>query len=215
MDKLSQNQIMAIEKDILFKDGYFEGHQDIKEYNYEELILNNYQYFLRSEIEHDKKYKQPIGYLIIVNHEQKTIFSYQRASKDNEYKEKRLQGRWSWGIGGHIEKNDLEFSANNNPIKISTARELEEETGLKIDPDNLKNLGYINNDTDDIGSVHFGVLYIIETELLQLSSSSLEIKNGQFRSIQKLLEMIKSNDYQVEEWSRISLDLIKQYLKIN
>lgn len=202
--------IMAIKKEILFKDGYFEGFREKNILDYEAQILANYSYYQRTAVEHDKNLKQPIGYAVIINPKLKKVFAYQRANKEKEYSEKRLWGRWSWGVGGHVEKDDLE---KGNPIRISTLREVEEEAGLNAKEQDLDILGYINNDTDDVGSVHIGILYVLKTDLEEFKSTNQEIITSGMKTIEELEEIINSQNYQVEEWAKISWPVIKNYLK--
>lgn len=200
--------IMAVKREILFGNDYFEGFRPANVVDYKSRILENFEWVKRSYAEKNPQYKQPIGYSIIVNPTSKRIFAYQRPM-DEEYDEKRLRGRWSWGIGGHIEK--LDIKSCENPIHASVVRELKEEIGIEARNPDL-NLGYINNDTDEVGRVHFGLLYIVETTKV-IEPKSPEIKNGELKTIEELEEICRSSESTVEEWSKISFDPLKLYLK--
>ena len=201
--------VMVVNKKFLFNNDYFEGFKSHDETDYESRILKNFSYMKREPAENDIMHKQPIAYSIIVNPSLKKVFACKRASKDSKYGEKRLQGKWSWGVGGHIEKVD---TVNGNPIHESMLRELGEEVYMDgtVTP---KMLGYINNDSDDVGKFHFGVLYILETDSKIVKPKSPEIDNGKLRTIQELEEMCLNPDYTVEEWSKISLEPLKKYLQ--
>jgi len=202
---------MVIDKEILFDfdTDYFEGFKPRNEVDYESRILKNFCYMKRRLAEKDPTYKQPISYSIIVNPTLKQVFAYQRSARDSKYSEKRLQGKWSWGIGGHIEKFDTQ---NGNPIHTSMLRELKEEVEINgtIKP---KILGYINNDSDEVGKVHFGILYVIETNAKIVKPKDPEIDNGKLRPIRELKKTCSSPEFTLEEWSRISLEPLKQYLQ--
>ena len=112
-------RIIVVNTKTLFGNNYFEGFRPAEEFDYESKILSNYQIMRRGSVaepknhpegnaERNTEFKQPIGYTMIVNPQFKKVFAYQRSSKDSEYKEKRLQGKWSWGLGGHIEPFDAE-----------------------------------------------------------------------------------------------------------
>jgi predicted NUDIX family phosphoesterase len=201
--------ILVVEKSQLFGSNYFEGFRPQSEIDYASRILSHFTYMKRGLAEQDPRHKQPIGYSIIVNPALKKIFAYQRASHDAKYGEKRLQGKWSWGVGGHIEKIDTDAG---NPLEMSMQRELEEEVSISgsITP---KILGYINNDSDEVGKVHFGVLHIVETDATSISPKDAEIDNGKLRTIAELEKICASPDYKVEEWSRIALEPLKQYFR--
>jgi len=199
--------IMVVPCKLLFGSDYFKGFRPHNELDYASRILSHFTYMKRGLAEQDPSHKQPIGYSIIVNPKLKKIFAYQRASHDEKYGEKRLQGKWSWGVGGHIEKMDTD---NGNPLQMSMRRELEEEVSISgsITP---KILGYINNDSDDVGKVHFGVLHIVETDATTVKPKDAEIDNGKMRTMAELEAICASPSFAVEEWSRIALEPLKQY----
>jgi predicted NUDIX family phosphoesterase len=198
-------EIMVVPKRDLFENNYFEGFMKKNSVDYEGRILSNFVYIQRSLAENSPEYKQPVGYAIIVNPKTKKIFVYQRA-KDKNYNEKRLQGNWSWGLGGHIEKVD----STGSPIYTSILRELNEEVNIE-DYTNPVVLGYINDDSNDVGKVHFGVLYVIETNF-DVTPKDAEIASGKFMDINEL-EKICSLDQKIDSWSKISFAPLKEYLE--
>lgn len=202
--------IMVVQRDILFGKDYFEGFKNPNEVDYESRILQNFKWMKKNVAEHDPTHKQPVGYSMIVNPDLKQVFAYQRSSEDAEYTEKRLQGKWSWGVGGHIERFD---NLNRNPIHASMMRELEEEVETN-DSAKPKLLGYINYDSDNVGEVHFGILYLVETHSKIIRPKDPEIDSGQLRSVEELQNICSAPKFIVEEWSRISLEPLKEYLRI-
>ncbi len=200
-------QILVVERDKLFSEGYFEGFKEHSERNYEAIILSNMKSMRRGDAEVDPTHKQPIGYTLIVNPKDKKVFAYQRSSKDEEYTEKRLQGKWSWGVGGHI---DAFESNESNPIKTSMKREIFEEIEIIGNVLDTKVLGYINDEGDDVGKVHFGILYLIEIDGDAKPKDS-EMSQGKLMDISELEEICNSQDCEVEGWSKISLDPLKKY----
>lgn len=202
MDK-NEKQIMVVPRDVLFSGKQFEGFQNHGEINYESVILENHLYLKRGLAEEDPGHKQPIAYCMIVNPELKKVFAFQRSSKDKHYHEKRLHGKWSWGVGGHIEKID-----GDNPIHTSMLRELSEEIEMNGSM-NPKVIGYINDESDPVSQVHFGVLYLIETDSTIIKPRDQEMAEGELRSMEEL-EKITSTEV-VEEWSKIALGPLKQY----
>ena len=197
---------MVVKRDILFAQKYFQGFASAKEQNYYDIINKEYFYISRGEAEHNPQLKQPIAYCAIVNNNR--VFAYQRSKKSSEYKETRLQGKWSWGIGGHIDKID---EAAKDPIYTSMMREIDEEIYLP----NFKEpkvLGYINDDETDVGQVHFGVLLLINTDVDEIKPKDQEIAWGGFKSIDELSEIVADPQQQVESWSEISLTPLKEIL---
>ena len=208
MDEKDQ-MIMVVKKDILLGANYFQGFRPSNEFDYESVILNNFEYVRRGDVEEDPIHKQPIGYSLIINPSLKQVFAYQRSSKDDEYPERKLQGRWSWGIGGHIEKVDIQLG---NPIYESIKRELSEEvSGLEKNPE-IEALGYINDDKDPVGKVHFGVLYVVKTNSTILEPLDPAVETGELKSINELEKICSSSKLIVEGWSKIALNPLKKYL---
>lgn len=199
--------IMAVENSRLFSGDYFQGFRPHSEVDYVSRILNDHKFVRRGPIEIDFEHKQPIGYAIIVNPGLGKVFAYQRSQKGGD---KRLHDKWSWGIGGHIEKSEEE---SENPIYASLIREIEEEVDIKGSVKSVKVLGYINDDSDEVGRVHFGILYLIETDSTEIIPRDAEIKIGDLKDIGELEEICASDECTVESWSRIAFEPLKRYLE--
>ena len=207
MDK-NDKRILVVAREHLFSEQpAFQGFQDHVHYDYEAVILNHSTLRRRGDVEEDPFFKQPIAYSLIVNPSFAEVFVYQRASHHKDYGEKRLQGKWSLGVGGHIEQPDLH---NGNPIRTSSLRELQEEVSI-LGSITLNVLGYINDDANPVGQVHFGILYLLETNARTVVSNSPEMANGALYRFHDLTQMCSSPSYDFEEWSRIALEPLKSY----
>jgi len=205
VDKFDK-EILVIDRATLFAEGYFQGFSPAETLDYYKVIQDNYFYKRRGDVEPDSSFKQPIAYAVIVNKITKHIFAYQRAGNEN-YTEKRLRGKWSWGIGGHIDKVDSE---DQEPVITSLFRELEEE--LVIDSfDEPLLMGYINDDQTEVGAVHFGLLYLIQTESTKIKPKDPEISWGGYMSYDQLEEICMLAEKNVETWSEISLEPVRKY----
>ncbi|HPR89362.1 MAG TPA: NUDIX domain-containing protein [bacterium] len=204
----SDRKIMVVDRATLFADQYFQGFAPAAAHDYQSRIQDHYVYELRNEVEVRPEYKQPIAYAIIVHKESKEVFAYQRSTKEGHYNETRLRGKWSWGIGGHIDKIDIE---NGNPIRASLMRELHEEVEIKQFDDPVI-LGYINDDETEVGSVHFGMLYLIMTSDRGVRPADPEIAWGGFMPVRQLEEIAQSSEAAVESWSEIALAPLKEAL---
>ena len=206
-EKLNET-IMVVRGSDLFRGHQFTGFLPYHVIDYKTIILDKYGWMTRGFAEEDPNYKQPIAYSMVFNPDTKQVFAFQRSKIDKAYPEKKLQGKWSWGIGGHIEKSDLNSSGQivgSNPIIGSMLRELHEE----VDVDGTIHssvLGYIN-DNDNVGKVHFGILYLIKTNAKEIKPKDPEIAEGKLRNINQLEEICASKD--VEGWSRIAFNALK------
>jgi predicted NUDIX family phosphoesterase len=201
-------QIIVVKRNVLFDRGYFEGFSPNEQFDYESVILGNMKAMRRGDAEIDQNHKQPIGYMIIMNPSTKEVFAYQRSSKDEHYGEKRLQGKWSWGVGGHIEAFEL---GKENPIRESRLRELSEEIEIDGTILNVKPLGYINDDSNSVGRVHFGILYLIEIDG-SAKQKDKEIAVSEMLSVNSLDEKCSSPNIEVESWSKIALEPLKNHI---
>lgn len=199
-------EALVVKREILFKDKYFEGFMPEKEYDYTFLILNNFHYHQRGdELEHNEALQQIIPYVWIVNLKTKKIFAYRRANNE-KYAEKRLRNKWSCGVGGHIDKEDVE-----NPMINAMMRELREEVKMLNYPQ-PKIIGYLNDDKGDVEKVHFGVVAIAETEE-EVKKGDEEMAEGGFYHINELERMMGDKEIDFEGWTRISWPFVKEYLQ--
>lgn len=219
----SNMQILVVKRNALFGSNgeyFFEGFRPYHEIDYESRIIDNVESMRRGSAneeanhpegnaEKNPSYKQPISYILIVNPITKKVFAYQRSSDNENYTETRLQGKWSWGIGGHIEAQDTK----GNPIRESALRELKEEVEFKGEIlRRPRILGYIYHDSNLLHQVHFGILYLIETDG-EVEPKDSEISHGKFMDLNELEKMCSSNDCEVEEWSKTAINPLKDYFQ--
>jgi len=201
--------IMALPIDVLFSlSPLFEGFQPHTSFDYETHILNNQSYGRRGNLEVDPTHKQPIPYVMVVNPRTKKVYAYQRSSAEEHAHESRLHGKWSWGVGGHVEQID---QTHKNPIRVCLEREvLREEVTIRGSVQNISVLGYVNN-SDPVGLVHFGILYVLETDADDVSPLDAEMKQGSMVPFSELDSICASPDCEVEAWSRIALEPLRAY----
>ncbi|MGZ9808188.1 NUDIX domain-containing protein [Staphylococcus haemolyticus] len=159
-------------------------------------LHSNYEVKRRGDMEEDPSYKQLISYCLLEN-EKNEILVYKRLSGGGE---SRLHGQSSIGVGGHM--NDV-IGANsvNEVLRVNAQRELEEEVGLlEANSQNLEYIGFINDDTNDVGKVHIGVVFKIK-----VNSNDIEVRETDTLKIQWLeKERIDNND-EFETWSALIL----------
>jgi len=202
---------MVVKNEKLFenterKTGFYTDN----EADFEKQILENYEYMKRADAEVNFDYKQPIPYAVVMD-ENGYIFVYKRWGANSNAGESRLHSKISIWVGWHIEKEE---ENSQNPIYDTLLREVEEE--LNIKKDNIKEievLWYINNDEDDVNKVHIWVAYLIHIYNNNFDLLDGEIENGEFVSIDELKEMMNSENYDVEAWSKIIFDTLEKRLK--
>ncbi len=199
-------EALVVERGILFKDKYFKDFLTADEHDYITTILKNYFYHERGDaLENNHALQQIVPYVWIVNPKAKKIFVYRRAGNKN-YKEKRLRNKWSCGIGGHIEKEDAA-----NPIINAMMRELQEEVKMPVYPQ-PKIIGYLNDDSSDVGKVHFGIVAIAETTY-DVEKGDDEMVEGKFMSVSELEGLFSNPNNDIESWTKLSLPFVKSYIE--
>lgn len=196
--------ITVVPRTILFNNekNQFNGFLDKNTAKGQEVFdtLSKYEIKRRGDMEEDPTYKQLISYCILEN-EHDEILVYERLSGGGE---SRLHGQSSIGVGGHM--NDvLGAESINEVLRINAQRELEEEVGL---PDhksqNLAYIGFINDDTNEVGEVHLGVVFKIK-----VSSIDVEAKETDTLRI-KWVDQSKIDNYdEFETWSSLILEALQ------
>jgi predicted NUDIX family phosphoesterase len=172
----------------------------------------------RDYMEVNSHYKQIIPYLMLQRGEgdQARVLCYQRRTKHTE---KRLGGLWSVGFGGHIEPLDRDDSLveTNGMVMVTALREMEEETGLNPGPDALSLIGFINSDSEDVSSVHFGVVFKValdgladtDEQILELVSAQAEPHQARWIAARDLAKLTAPGNGpdggSFEDWSRIAV----------
>ncbi len=121
----------------------------------------------RREAEGRPDWKQIIPY-VVVRH-QGSVLLLERLSGVTE---RRLEGKLSLGVGGHVNPEDAEGRTLPRPLaaladrlgSMVTAaawRELQEEVEL-AGIARMELAGFVNDDTNSVGSVHFGLVLLAE-----------------------------------------------------
>ena len=195
---MSKASILVIERKHIPEPLLKQGFNPASESLVKSLLENPQLFFMQRDLaENDPNYKQLIPYVVFQS--PKGFFSYQRGKASSETRLRMLR---SLGVGGHIEKEDGDIGQNSY-IK-GLWRELKEEVG--IDPsNNIKLLGFINDDSNEVGKVHLGIVHLYQLETSDLESRELNLTDCKFSSISK----IKEEEESFETWSRLLIPFLK------
>ena len=165
-----------------------------------DFILANHSFRSRAIVEEDNSFKQIIPY-VLVRHESRYLLT----RRTNRQTEKRLHGKYSIGIGGHI--NDTETLApGKNVLEAGLERELEEEIHLHGPRKSLELAGIISDDSTPVGEVHLGLVFVLETGTADFTVNEPDLMTAEWAAVEKLREVSE----QMETWSQIAL---KEMLK--
>lgn len=185
--------VLVVPRSILLPErlqGFSPGPVD----RYVDRIRGHGTFCRRGDVEEDPSLKQIIPYLIIRHGER--IFLFQRLRQSGE---ERLHGLYSIGVGGHITRGDA-VSATDL-LHAGLARELREELivsgGWKA-----RAVGVLNDDDNPVGRVHFGVVYVVETERSEVRVREEDRLSGHLATA---AEVQAARD-RMETWSQLILD---------
>lgn len=176
-------QLLVVERQLLFKEKEFQGFTPDFNIEFRHIDVQP-----RDEMEEDPRYKQLVSYVVCVS-PQGEYLVYKRLKGGGE---KRLHAKYSIGVGGHM-----------NPILAQDAllenakRELQEEIGVVPA---LSRIGYINDDSNAVGQVHFGVVY-----LAIVDPEDVRITETDTLSVEWLPKDQLPID-QLENWSKLLID---------
>ncbi|MGK9043505.1 NUDIX domain-containing protein [Mammaliicoccus vitulinus] len=200
MSKFDEMITVVLRKTIFNDEAYqFDGFKSIQDeetkYIYE--TINQYETKRRGDMEEDPSYKQLISYCILEN-ENDEVLVYERLTGGGEG---RLHGLSSIGVGGHM--NDVPDATNvEEVIRENAARELEEEVGLnKQDVENMELIGFINDDQNEVGKVHIGVVF-----KLKVDKESVEAIETDTLKINWVNQSELSHNENYETWSSLIID---------
>ncbi|HIA39007.1 MAG TPA: phosphoesterase, partial [Planctomycetes bacterium] len=125
------------------------------------------------------EFKQPIPYVAICQDDK--VLCLTRLSTQGE---KRLHGKKSIGIGGHInpcDQSDGDLFANACQRELHEELILPSDTTLPLIP-----VGIINDDTSTVGAVHLGLVYSLDASQLNVSIRETDAMAGEFQTLSDL-----------------------------
>ncbi|MEK7448699.1 MAG: hypothetical protein AAB019_04360 [Planctomycetota bacterium] len=182
-----------------------------------QLILQHGRFEPRSPVEINPDLKQIIPYLIVSCNDK--ILTLHRQSAQTE---KRLHDKYSIGVGGHINPVELKSQITNlsaqsdgvripsdksqknatNIIEKGLERELHEELHVNCSYQH-KLVGFLNDDSNAVGQVHFGLVFKVEVaDEKSVTVAEKELMNGQFMTLSEIEPLYP----RLETWSQLVFD---------
>ena len=147
----------------------------------------------RAEVETDPCFKQLIPYVVLRCGG--ALFHYRRGGTGTE---KRLAALRSIGVGGHISEADA--AGAGDPYRAGMLRELEEEIAIGCQYTE-RFLGWINDDRTLVGSVHLGVVHLLDLEQPLATAREAAIAESGFAPLNELMAVREG----FETWSQFIL----------
>jgi predicted NUDIX family phosphoesterase len=193
-----QEQVLVVPRALFDRLGAFQGyHAGVEPYLPEFLKKENNGFLARGAAEGDPSYKQIIPYCVFTHGDK--ILRYFRGGRSGE---KRLVSKASLGIGGHINHTDEDlFAMDAGAYEAAVLREIQEELilggGFLQRP-----VGLINDDSNEVGQVHLGVVHVVELDSSDVRPGESAISDPEFLS----LESLRREKNSLETWSAIVLE---------
>jgi predicted NUDIX family phosphoesterase len=194
----TEERVLCFERKLLEQLGVFQGLSlEVEKYLPVVTASANLVYRNRSEAEQDKRYKQLIPYVLLVSDGK--ILHYRRGKGGQET---RLHGLFSVGVGGHISDEDHGLFSSHAGYQDGMRRELMEE--VAVTETNAPAVAVINDDSTDVGQVHFGVVHVMRVANEAVAGRRSGIVAPEFISITDAVS--KGSEY--ESWSRFCLEKV-------
>lgn len=198
----TEERVLCFERKLFEDLGVFQGISlDVEKYLPVVTSPDKTIYINRSEAELDKRYKQLIPYVLILCNDR--ILRYRRGKGGQET---RLHGLFSVGIGGHISEEDNSLFTSRLGYRESMVRELMEE--VAVDESKEAAVAVINDDSTDVGQVHFGVVHIMPVPDESVAGRRSGIVAPEFVPITDAIKDTAS----YESWSRFCLENVNLLL---
>ena len=197
-----EERVLCFERKLLDELGVFQGLSfDVEKYLPVVTSSSRLVYLNRSDAEHDKRYKQLIPYVLLICNGR--ILRYRRGRGGQET---RLHGLYSVGVGGHISEEDHGLFSTGPGYDEGMRRELIEE--VAVEEVNESAVAVINDDSTEVGCVHFGVVHVMHVANETIVGRRSGIVGPEFIPI---VEAVRDpSGY--ESWSRFCLEHLELLL---
>jgi predicted NUDIX family phosphoesterase len=185
---LPQEDVLVVPRSLFDRAGAFQGFcADTAAYLPALLDPRHTSWRPRATVEDDPSFKQLIPY-----------------TRGGGQSEARLRAKRSVGIGGHISSTDGEHG-DDTSYEAGMRREIAEEIAIGGGWTS-RCVGLINDDSNAVGSVHLGIVHLLELELPEVASRESALVECGFETLEQLL----ADRERFETWSQITLDALAQ-----
>jgi predicted NUDIX family phosphoesterase len=149
------------------------------------------RYEPREMMERDPSFKQVIPYLVLRDGPRYFLMRRTTAGHDE-----RLHGRYSIGVGGHLNPGD-------GGVLGGLRREWAEELVADFEPE-FRLVALLNDDTTDVGSVHLGAVFVADAAGRPVAIRETDKLTGSFVEP----EAVEAVADGLETWSRLTFEFL-------
>jgi predicted NUDIX family phosphoesterase len=205
-DRYHGERVLVFPRALLDRLGSFQGIcTDIGRYTDAILDGKSNHFHERFRAEDDPSLKQIIPYVVFRRGDE--VFSYVRGKQAGE---RRLIGNRSIGVGGHVNPRDRQSATDDSGSSDmatyleAVRREIGEE--VVVDgPFEPVARALINDDSNPVGQVHFGVVHVCELGNTTVRKRERQITEAGFVPISQLAGARRE---ELESWSAIVIDFL-------
>ena len=211
-------QCLVVPREYLFgldDERVFDGYRSARDWGHHlgssilELAVSKHGIFKprktadpREDIEKNPAYTQIIPCALFLYDGR--IFTYTRLPGSGE---QRLMGRHDILIGGHVNPPDYEpESTLNNILRTALERELEEEVTYPGSYELGDPIGYVNDSSDELGKVHFGIVFRIDAKSPDILVRETEAMSGSLLSVGEIEQLVPP----LTSWHQALFDAYKR-----
>ncbi len=188
--------VLIVPRADLFRPGAVHGFMADRAEAFLDVIAHHSAFRPRAVVENDPSLKQIIPYLMVRCRDQ--LFLFQRSGAGGEA---RLHGKYSIGVGGHINRSDVDGAADI--VVEGLRRELDEELVLE-GPWSARLVGVLNDDSNAVGQVHFGLVHVVEVDHPTVKVRESKTLTGRLAES----EEVRGLRDRMETWSQLILDAV-------
>ncbi len=163
----------------------------------------------RPYAEEHSSFKQLIPYTVVIRSSgpqgAPEVLLLRRSKKGGDA---RLHDKLSIGVGGHVNPED----AGDDLLAACARRELNEELVIDSMPD-IVPVGVINDDSNAVGSVHFGVVHrALVGARTDVGVRETELLSARFVAVAELKRLAADPTVNLETWSKLIVERIEELL---
>ena len=200
MTRYNGEQVLVVPRAAFDAVGAFHGVRlNPEDYLHAFLQPGVARYMDRDTAEQSPQFKQIIAYAIFRH--QGRILAYARTSKGGET---RLHNKMSLGIGGHINPVDGLTDSISTDL-AGMEREIREEITFSGSA-TQRLYAVINDDTNEVGSVHLGIVHLFELDTDEVAPNEKALAELGFHSLDELAGPLYER---LETWSAICVDALR------
>lgn len=158
----------------------------------------------RYRLEEDPQYQQIIPYLLLFDADSEKLFAYRRGVSGGD---DRLHEMHSVGVGGHMNTKDV-----GDPIKAAH-REFKEEVkvkgkriSLKKFKDRLSFIGLLKDWSNEVSSVHLGLLFAVNVTGWELESRNKKDMDTYWIPFDEVERTYAEKREECERWTQLVME---------